>query len=89
MVRMGIDVIVMILIKIGVFLLGVVVGLAIYLLLGPAGAVLIPFFLSGNRELNEFWLGYIIGCGIAYYLEGRALFRFVSNLVNRRVVWGS
>jgi len=85
----SIDIIVMILIKIGVFILGVIVGLVIYLLLGPAGAVLIPFFLSGNRELNEFWLGYIIGCGIAYYLEGRALFRFINNLLSRRVVWGA
>jgi len=86
---MGIDVIVMILVKIGVFLLGVVVGLGAYLLLGPAGAVLIPFFLSGNRELNEFWLGYIIGCGIAYYIEGRALVQFLNKLTNRRFVWGS
>jgi len=85
----SIDVIVMILIKIGVFILGVIVGLGAYLLLGPAGAVLIPFFLSGNRELNEFWLGYIIGCGVAYYLEGRALVQFLNKLTNRRFVWGS
>jgi len=59
----------------GSFLLGVLFGFAVRLLLGEVITILLALFLSGTHELNEFWLGYIVGVFLAealrYYLEKR------------------
>jgi len=59
----------------GSFLLGVIFGFVVRLLLGVVITILLALFLSGTHELNEFWLGYIIGVFFAealrYYLKER------------------
>jgi len=48
---------------------GVATGFLSSILLGPITTILLPFFLSSTRELNPFWLGYLIGCTLTWWLS--------------------
>lgn len=90
------DAVIQFLLALGTGALGFLIGFIVELFLGPAVAVLLPFFLSSNRELNPFWLGYIIGVGVAWLVEPSIIMRAfikeferISEKIYRRPVWGS
>jgi len=53
----------------GSIIVGFLLGLFIRFIIGCASAVLVALFMSGNHELNEFWLAYIIGVIVAEVIE--------------------
>ena len=53
-------------IEILAFVAGGLLGFAIEYFLGDALAVLFAFFTSSTRELNTFWIGYLIGVAVAH-----------------------
>ena len=47
------------------FIAGVALGFIFEYVLGDAFAILFAFFTSSTRELNPFWIGYLVGVAIA------------------------
>jgi len=69
--------------EIGAFAGGFLGGFGAAYLLGDGGAVLLPFFLSATRELNPFWLGYVIGAGAGHAVVKYSIDDALDSIENK------